>query len=261
MPRPRKFRKVCHFPQTRSFSPVESEEEKEPVLMTVDEYETIRLIDKEGLSQEECCSFMQVARTTVQQVYATARKKLADAIVDGRPLLITGGEFRLCSGEDPDQRCTDCFKSQFHQQYEKPKGDTFMRIAVTYENGLIFQHFGHTQQFKVYDVQDGKILASEVVDTNGSGHGALAGVLTALNADVLICGGIGGGAQMALAAAGVQLFGGVSGSADAAVEALISGNLLYNPNVQCNHHGHHHGEGHTCGDHGCGSNHHCGGHH
>lgn len=261
MPRPRKFRKVCHFPQTRSFSPVESEEEKEPVLMTVDEYETIRLIDKEGLSQEECCSFMQVARTTVQQVYASARKKLADAIVDGRPLLITGGEFRLCSGEDPDQRCTGCFKSQFHQQYEKPKGDTFMRIAVTYENGLIFQHFGHTQQFKVYDVQDGKILSSEVVDTNGSGHGALAGVLTALNADALICGGIGGGAQMALAAAGIQLFGGVSGSADAAVEALISGNLLYNPNVQCNHHGHHHGEGHTCGDHGCGSNHHCGGHH
>ena len=138
-----------------------------------------------------------------------------------------------------------------------------MRIAVTYENGMIFQHFGHTEQFKVYDVADGKIVASEVVDTNGSGHGALAGVLTALNADVLICGGIGGGAQMALAAAGIQLFGGVSGNADAAVEALIAGNLTYNPNVKCNHHGehhhgeHHHGEGHTCGDHGCGSGHHC----
>ena len=133
-----------------------------------------------------------------------------------------------------------------------------MRIAVTYENGLIFQHFGHTEQFKVYDVQDGKIVASAVVDTNGSGHGALAGVLTALNADVLICGGIGGGAQMALAAAGIQLFGGVSGSADAAVEALVAGNLAYNPNVKCNHHGeHHHGEGHTCGSHGCGGDHHC----
>ena len=131
-----------------------------------------------------------------------------------------------------------------------------MRIAVTYENGNIFQHFGHTQQFKVYEVQEGKILASQVVDTNGSGHGALAGVLNALNADVLICGGIGGGAQMALANAGIQLFGGVSGSADAAVEALIQGKLAYNPNVQCNHHGHdhHHGEGHTCGDHGCGGN-------
>ena len=136
-----------------------------------------------------------------------------------------------------------------------------MRIAVTYENGEIFQHFGHPQQFKVYDVQEGKIVASQVIDTMGSGHGALAGVLTALNADVLICGGIGGGARMALASAGIQLFGGVSGSADAAAEALVAGKLAYNPNVQCNPHGHPHGEGHTCGDHGCGSNHHCGGHH
>ncbi len=128
-----------------------------------------------------------------------------------------------------------------------------MRIAVTYENGEIFQHFGHTQQFKVYDVQDGKIVASQVVDTNGSGHGALAGVLTALNADVLICGGIGGGAQMALANAGIQLYGGVSGSADAAAEALIAGKLAYNPDVRCSHHDHEHGEGHTCGSHGCGS--------
>ena len=134
-----------------------------------------------------------------------------------------------------------------------------MKIAVTYADGEIFQHFGHTQQFKVYDVSDGKIIASNVVDTNGSGHGALAGVLTALNADILICGGIGGGAQMALAAANIQLYGGVSGSADAAVEALLAGELMCNPNVRCNHHDHHHGEGHTCGDPGCGS-HNCGHH-
>jgi len=127
-----------------------------------------------------------------------------------------------------------------------------MRIAVTYENGMIFQHFGHTQQFKIYDIADGKVAASQVVDTMGSGHGALAGVLNALNADVLICGGIGGGAQMALAQAGIRLYGGVSGSADAAVAALLSGELLYNPDVRCDHHDHH-GEGHTCGDHGCGS--------
>ena len=134
-----------------------------------------------------------------------------------------------------------------------------MRVAVTYDNGQIFQHFGHTEQFKVYEIQDGKIVASQVIDTNGSGHGALAGVLSALNADVLICGGIGGGAQMALAAAGIQLYGGVSGDADAAVEACVAGKLAYNPDVRCNHHDHHHGEGHTCGDHGCGS-HHCGNH-
>ena len=134
-----------------------------------------------------------------------------------------------------------------------------MRIAVTYEEGEIFQHFGHTQQFKVYDVQDGRIVSSEVVDTNGSGHGALAGVLGALNVDALICGGIGAGAQMALAEAGIQLYGGVSGDADEAVQALAEGKLTFNPNVQCNHHGEHHGEGHSCGEHGCGS-HNCGNH-
>ena len=132
-----------------------------------------------------------------------------------------------------------------------------MRIAVTYEDGYIFQHFGHTAQFKVYDVQNGRIVASEIVDTNGSGHGALASLLSGLNADALICGGIGGGAQMALAAAGIRVFGGVSGDADEAVEALLAGVLDFNPNVRCNHHDHH-GADHSCGDHGCGS--HCGGH-
>ena len=134
-----------------------------------------------------------------------------------------------------------------------------MKVAVTYENGEVFQHFGHTAQFKLYEVEGGKIINAEVVDTNGSGHGALAGLLSVLNADVLICGGIGGGAQMALADAGIKLFGGVSGNADAAVEAFLAGNLAYNPNVQCNHHDHNHGEGHTCGDHGCGN--HCGSNH
>ena len=134
-----------------------------------------------------------------------------------------------------------------------------MKIAVTYADGMIFQHFGHTQQFKVYEVENGTIVSSEVVDTMGSGHGALAGVLQAIHADVLICGGIGGGAQMALAQAGIRLFGGCSGEADAAVQALIEGKLLYNPDVRCDHHDHHHGEDHTCGDHGCGSGH-CGNH-
>ena len=140
-----------------------------------------------------------------------------------------------------------------------------MRAAVTYENGQVFQHFGHTQQFKVYDVQEGKVVDSKVVDTNGTGHGALAVLLADNSVDVLICGGIGGGAQVALAQAGIQLYGGVSGDADAAVEAFLKQELAYNPDVKCNHHGegheHHgncggHGEGHEhhggCGSHGCG---------
>jgi predicted Fe-Mo cluster-binding NifX family protein len=132
-----------------------------------------------------------------------------------------------------------------------------MKIAVTYENGNIFQHFGHTEAFKIYDIEDGRIAASRVEDTNGSGHGALAGVLKEWKVDTLICGGIGAGAQIALAEAGIKLYGGASGSADAAVEALLAGNLVYNPDVQCGHHGeNHHGGG--CGSHGCGGEHHCG---
>ena len=128
-----------------------------------------------------------------------------------------------------------------------------MKIAVTYKNGQIFGHFGHTEQFKIYTAEDGKITDSQVIDTNGSGHGALAGLLDSLGVDALICGGIGGGAQMALAEAGIKLYGGVSGDADKAVEALLGGTLGFDPNVKCDHHGHH-GEGHTCGDHGCGHN-------
>jgi len=133
-----------------------------------------------------------------------------------------------------------------------------MKVAVTYENGQIFQHFGHTESFKVYEVEDGKILSSEIMSSNGSGHGALAGLLNSNDIDVLICGGIGGGAKIALAQAGIRLYGGVSGDADAAVEALLAGKLDFNPDVKCDHHGeHHHEEGHSCGSHGCGS-HSCG---
>ena len=131
-----------------------------------------------------------------------------------------------------------------------------MKIAVTYENGRIFQHFGHTEQFKLYEAADGKIIRSEVVDINGSGHGALAEFLMRQGVDTLICGGIGGGAQAALAEAGIRLYGGVGGDADAAINALLNRNLGYDPDVHCDPHDHEHGDGgHSCGDHGCG--HHC----
>lgn len=124
-----------------------------------------------------------------------------------------------------------------------------MKIAVTYEDGQVFQHFGHSKQFKIYEVEENKIVSSKVVDTNGSGHGALAGFLNEYQVDTLICGGIGMGAQNALAAAGIRLFGGVSGDADAVVKALLEGKLDYNPDVMCNHHEHAH---HDCGEHKCG---------
>jgi predicted Fe-Mo cluster-binding NifX family protein len=145
----------------------------------------------------------------------------------------------------------------FHQKADnqkllKDKEDNTMRIAATYEEGYVFQHFGHTENFKIYDVQGDKIVSTEVVPTMGSGHGALAGFLKDNQVDVLVCGGIGGGAQQALSEAGIKLFGGVSGNADEAVNALIQGNLSFDPNVHCDHHDHE--EGHFCGEHGCGGN-------
>ena len=140
-----------------------------------------------------------------------------------------------------------------------------MKIAVTYENGQVFQHFGHTEQFKVYDVQNGAVVSSQIVDTNGTGHGALAGFLKSLGVEALICGGIGGGARAALAEAGVTLYPGASGAADDQVSALLAGTLSYDPDTLCDHH---HGEGqeHHCHDgghdhcHSGSDGHHCQGH-
>ena len=131
-----------------------------------------------------------------------------------------------------------------------------MRIAVTYENGEVFGHFGHTEQFKIYDVEDGKIVKEEIVPTNGSGHGALAGFLADQGVDALICGGIGMGAQNALTAAGIRFYAGVTGSADAAAKALAEGKLEFDPDARCDHHEHHDGDcGHEhCADHHCEGN-------
>lgn len=254
MPRPQRRRKICSEPEFTEFSP-DSGIESESIFLTLDEFETIRLVDLEKQTHEQAAKQMEIARSTVTEIYESARYKIADSIVNGHRLVISGGNYKLCDGASSWCYRKDCRKQNQNHAYDViAKGEHIMRIAVTYENGEIFQHFGHTEQFKIYDVEDGKVVSSQVVDTNGSGHGALAGLLASGNVDVLVCGGIGGGAQMALAQAGIKLYGGVSGSADDAVEALLAGSLNYNPNVRCNHHDHEHGEGgHTCGDHGCGS--------
>ena len=242
MPRPIRCRRIERLPVYRSFSP-DDITDVESVLMTVDEFEVVRLLDDEGLTQEACASRMNIARTTVTAIYDSARKKVADALVHGKRLLITGG-------------CCE-FESVEIQQNIMEKGSNTMRIAVTYENGEVFQHFGHSENFKLYDEEDGKIIGEQIVDTNGSGHGALAGFLQAAKVDALICGGIGRGAQMALADAGIKLYAGVQGAADEAAKALVTGTLKYDPDANCDHHGHHHdGDcGHDrCADHHCHGN-------
>ena len=126
-----------------------------------------------------------------------------------------------------------------------------MKIAVTHNNGEIFQHFGKSEQFNIYCIENNKIISSEVVDTNGTGHGALAGFLKDRGVEAIICGGIGSGAVNALADAGIKVYGGVSGNADKAAEALAEDKLVYSSEVNCSHHDH--SEEHNCGEHDCGS--------
>jgi len=252
MARPTKCRRICMEPDYYSFIP-DRVLPCESVVLTVDEYEAVRLIDLEKLTHEQCSGQMDISRTTVTELYETARYKIADSIVNGKRLIITGGHYKVCDGTHPCCRKRCVKASQINTTQSDGKEETrAMKIAVTYENGEIFQHFGHTEQFKLYTVENGEIVGEQVVGTNGSGHGALAGFLQNAGVDTLICGGIGGGAQEALRSAGIKLYGGVSGKADEAVAALLNGTLGFDPDVHCDHHDHEHGgEGHSCGGHGC----------
>jgi predicted DNA-binding protein (UPF0251 family) len=158
MPRPQKSRRICRYPDYWSFAP-DQDAANDAVTLTLDEFETIRLIDYQEKTQEQCAADMNVARTTVTAIYDSARKKLASVLVEGRRVIISGGNYTL--------------DSMLSEEIAR-KGIGIMRIAVTYENGQIFQHFGRTEQFKLYDVADGKIINEQIVCTNGDGHGALA---------------------------------------------------------------------------------------
>lgn len=252
MARPSKARRVCRLPSFRRFLPAGVPVQRQ-VQLTVEEYESLRLIDYLGLTQQEAAAQMEISRSALQSTYAEARKKLAMFLVEGRQLEIQGGEYTLCplarQGDGAPTRSNCSLRGEC-------KGEPHMKVAICYENGLVFQHFGHTQQFKVYDIDGGTITHSQVVDTNGQGHGALADFLKGLGVNALICGGIGPGARNALSQAGIALYPGVSGLADANAAAFAQGSLSYDPDTQCADHGH--GE-HHCGDHGHGD-HHCGGH-
>ena len=237
MARTPRCRRIRRYPEYWSFGP-QAEGQPETITMSLDEYECIRLMDREKLTQEPCARRMGVARTTGTNIYESARSKLAEALVEGKALRIGGGSYQL------EKQGTE---------HIDMKGENSMRIAVTYQNGEIFQHFGDTEQFKLYDAENGSVVSAQVVDTNGSGHGLLAGFLKEAQVDALICGGIGMGAQMALEEAGIRLYAGVQGSADRAAQALAAGSLEYDPDARCDHHEHHGGD---CG-HGHCAEHHC----
>lgn len=249
MSRPTRCRRVCTEPGCRGFTPRSAQSAGE-IVMTVDEYEVIRLVDYEKRTHEQCAAQMGISRTTVTEICENARFKLSDGLVNGKTLVIDGGHYRVCQGNRERGCGRNC-----QWTVQAKKGESTMRIAVPYENGQVFQHFGHTSQMKIYDAENGNIIKEQIADTTGSGHGALAGFLTGLNVDVLICGGIGGGAQQALAQAGIKLYGGVAGAADDAVKNFLAGTLNYSADVRCEYH-EHHGQHGGCGEdkHGCAGN-------
>lgn len=241
MARPSRCRKIHSFPDHWNFSCEDQTEDQEIIQMSLDEYECIRLIDYRGLTQEECAEKMGVARTTVTSIYMNARKKLAEFLVDGMKLQLSGGNYAISKQNKEEILHLDEKRSQI------------MRVAVTYEDGQVFQHFGKTEEFKIYDIEEGKIVDTKVLNTNGQGHGALASFLKEAKVDALICGGIGGGAKAALDEAGITLYSGLKGSVDQAIEALNKGELVSGQGATCGHHEHNHG--HSCGSHGHGHEH------
>ncbi len=262
MARPRRCRRVCAEPAYRRFEP-RPDAGAGDVVLTVDEYEAIRLVDYEKQTHEQCARQMDISRTTVTEIYESARGKLADCLVNGKVLVIEGGPYKVCprlAGQGCGRPCRQGLPAA-SPSYLAEKGAFVMRIAVPYENGNVFQHFGHSEQFRVYDVENGQIVSRLTVLAEGGGHGALAGFLSGLKIDVLLCGGIGAGARDALAQAGIKLCAGVTGAADDAVSAYLSGGLHDNPAAGCGHH--HHEHGHHCHGHdGCNEDKHgCAGNH
>ena len=152
MPRPQRCRRICGLPRVGAFGPQEGRAEA-PIVLTLDEYEVIRLVDLEEKTQGACAAQMDVSRSTVQEIYESARKKIAACLVYGRLMVIRGGNYRLCGGRE--RGCGQgCRQGPLPVRPDAPdphkqEGESTMKIAVTYENGQIFQHFGHTQAFKI----------------------------------------------------------------------------------------------------------------
>ena len=229
-----KLRRVGIIPEYRGFTP-DGHASGDAIDMTVDELEVLRLCDLEGLNQEAVAQHIGIARATVAAICSRAHRKVANALVNGRALSIKGGNIAY----SPITTTTAAWPAK--------EVDT-MRVATTYDNGNIFMHFGRSEQFKIYDIQDGEVIDKQVVGTGGTGHGALAGLLAN--------GGVDGGAINALAQAGITVYAGAQGSCDACVEALIAGTLAQNGEATCGCHGHDHEHSHEHGE-SCG----CHGHH
>lgn len=239
MPRPRKCRRVCQLPGAPEFVPVDGAEDAQPIVLTVDEFEAIRLIDGENYSQEQCGGCMCIARATVQQIVDSAHRKIALALVEGRPLKISGGEYCLCAEDAPC--CEHCRAGNT----VRGKGGIAMKIVVAAMGNEVAGHFGYCENFRIYEIEGKTIVHEESIPNPGHRPGFLPNFLGDLGASVVIAGGMGENAAGIFAHRKIETILGAKGDARTAVEAYLRGELHSDASACHRHeHGHEHGHEH-----------------
>lgn len=240
MPRPVKCRKVCYLPETQEFRPVRENVHPSAIVLSVDEYETIRLIDKEGFSQEECSKFMQIARTTVQMVYDSARKKLAEALVNGYTLKIEGGNFKVCDGGEEHCKCAGCPKRHCKQISIQRKEDDKMRIAIPMDENKkdVCVVFARAPYFLFQDEDTETVMENPAAEAQGGAGIQAAQFLVDQGADVLITVRCGQNAADIFGAAGMKIYKSAGETAAKDVEDFHAGRLEELTHFHGGFHGH-----------------------
>ncbi|MEA4811822.1 MAG: NifB/NifX family molybdenum-iron cluster-binding protein [Anaerolineaceae bacterium] len=201
------------------------------IALNLEEWESIRLVDYLDLEQTRAAGMMGVSRQTLQALLRSAHQKVARCLVEALPLRIEGGHYTL---SDTDENMKEIRSER-------------MKIAVCTQDGDVFEHFGRTPAFTIFEIEEGQIESETLLEAPAEGHGALTGFLKTEGVNVLICGGIGGGAVNALRAMGIELHAGASGKVRDQVQSFLAGQLADLGESNCNHHGH--GQHGSCGQH------------
>lgn len=240
MPRTPAPKTIRSAPIARAFLPstADTEPGQAAIHLLLEEWEALRLVDYLGVEQSVAAESMSISRQSVQMILASARSKVARAIVEGQSLQIQAA---------PKLNLSKILSNQRNLK---------MKIAVTCQDKQVFAHFGRTPEFYIVSAEDGKIISEQFIAAPAQGHGALVGFLADQGVDCLICGGIGGGAVNSFRAAGIQIYAGASGDVKEQVLSLLSGQLPEQGEANCDHHDDEHHHHHEHGEGGCGHHHH-----
>ncbi len=227
MPRPVKCRKVCQLPPAHEFRPTGELSDDAIVTLTVDEYEAVRLIDYQGLSQKDCGGYMRIARTTVQAIYNSARKKLAQALVEGMTLRIAGGNFELCSGDEATCGCGGCARHRKTSAIVSTKEDKPMKIAISVEENTVdvCPFAARSPYFLFYENGESTVVENPAAQAESGAGIQAAQFLIDNDVTHFIAARVGGNAAEVLKAAGIPVYTSANKTAAEDIAALEAGKL------------------------------------